>query len=386
MTMPSFRFVPATLPPEAPALRAEVRQFIAEERERGSFRPQPGSWGRFDTALARRVGARGWIGMPWPKKYGGQGRSMLERYVVYEELLGVGFPIRAFYPPDRQVGPLILKYGSEELKLKYLPRMAAGECGCAVGFSEPDSGSDLAAIRTMATKVEGGWRVQGQKVWISNAHRCELLSMLLRTRPLEADHHKGLSRFLVDMSTPGITVRPIIDMTGSHVFNEVIFDQVFVPDNMVLGKVDDGWRMLGHELAYERSTPDQWLAFFETLKLLIDELGPSPSQKEREVIGRFVSHLWTLREMSLSIAGMIDRGEVPNVEAAIVKDLGTTLDQEVPHAARLLVDEETLGTATGDSVFNRFLNHDILFAPCLSIKGGTREILRNAIARGLGLR
>ena len=167
---------------------------------------------------------------------------------------------------------------------------------------------------------------------------------------------------------------------------DIGFHLSFVPDSMVLGKVGDGWSMMGSELAYERSTPDQWLAFFETLKLLIEQIGREPARHESEVIGRFVAHLWTLRGMSLSIAGMIDRGELPNVEAAVVKDLGTTLDQEVPHAARALISEDVRGKAAPDSLFNQFLRHDLLFSPSLSIKGGTREILRNAIARGLGLR
>ncbi len=385
MSTSGFRFTPALLPPEAVALRKEVRQFIAEELASGAFVPGPGSFARFDPALSRKIGKRGWIGMTWPKKYGGQERSMLESYVVYEELEAAGFPIRTFHPADRQVGPLIMHFGAEALKLKYLPKIAAGELTCAIGLSEPDSGSDLAAIRTAATKVEGGWRVNGQKVWISFAHKAQLLNLLLRTSPKEQDRHAGVSRFLLDLSAPGVSIRPIVNMTGRHEFNEVVFKDVFVPDDMVLGKVGDGWKLLGSEMAYERSGPDRWLVSFETLKQLIDQIGPEAGQHECAVTGRFVAHLWTLREMSLSIAGMLERGELPSVEAAVVKDLGTTFDQEIPHGARALVTEEARAIAP-DSPFNAFLRYDLLCAPSLSLKGGTREILRNVIARELGLR
>lgn len=385
MSTAGFRFTPAVLPPETVALREEVRQFIAEELASGAFVPGPGGFTRFDSALSRKIGERGWIGMTWPKKYGGHERSMWESYVAYEELEAAGFPIRTFHPADRQVGPLILQFGTEELKLKYLPRIAAGELTCAIGLSEPDSGSDLAAIRTAATKVEGGWRVNGRKVWTSYAHKAQLLNMLLRTSPKEQDRHAGVSRFLLDLSSPGVSIRPIVNMTGRHEFNEVVFDDVFVPDEMVLGKVGDGWRLLGNEMAYERSGPDRWLVSFDTLKQLIDLITPDKEKCECAVTGRLVAHLWTLRQMSLSVTGMLERGELPSVEAAVVKDLGTTFDQEVPHAARSLVTEEARAIAP-DSQFNAFLRYDLLFAPSLSLKGGTREILRNAIARELGLR
>ena len=386
MALPSFRFKKTQLPANAPRLRDEVRSFVANERALGTFVPGPGSWTRFDADMSARIAARGWIGMTWPKKYGGHERSALERYVVTEELLAAGVPLRAHYSADRQVGPLILQFGTEKQKDKYLPLIAAGKCACAIGLSEPDSGSDLAAMRTRAVKVPGGWSVEGRKMWIGQAHKAQLLNLFARTSAPEESRHSGVSRFLVELSSPRIIVRPIINLRGDHDYNEVVFDGTFVSDDMVVGQVGQAWSQLGSDLAYERSAPDRWLGAFETMKQLIDQVGPQAGAREREATGRLVAHLWTFREMSLSIAGMLDRGELPSVEAAVVKDLGTLFDQEVPHVARALVTEEMRAALPMGHPFEAFLEHDLLYAPSLSIKGGTREMLRNAIARGLGLR
>ena len=381
-----FRFSQIRLPDATERLRLEVREFINRLRSDGLFAPGPSSWNRLDFDLSARIGAKGWIGMTWPKKYGGHERSALERYVVTEEFLAAGVPIKAHYAADRQVGPVILQFGSERLKSLYLPQIAAGKCCCAVGMSEPDSGSDLFAIRTHGSKVDGGWRVEGRKVWTTIAHRSHLMVLLLRTSPQTEDRRAGMSRFLVDMTWPGIIVKPIENMVGKNDFNEVIFDGVFVPDDMVLGEPGAGWVQVGSELAYERSSPDRWLGSFETLTQAIDNLGPDAGALSNQSIGRIVSHLWTLRNMSISVAHTLETGAIPAIEAAVVKDLGTALDQEIPHLIRALVGEETGGALDPGHLLNTCLEYDLLFGPALSIKGGTREILRNAIAKGLSLR
>ena len=386
MVMPSFRFAKTSFPHAATELRAQVRQFVVDQEACGSFVPGPGSWTRFDADMSAKIGAQGWIGMTWPKRYGGHERSALERYVVTEELLAAGVPLRAHYSADRQIGPLILQFGNEEQKRKFLPLIAAGKCACAIGLSEPDSGSDLAAMRTRATRVDGGWRVEGRKMWIGHAHKAQILNLFLRTSSTEESRHSGISRFLIDMSWPGITVRPIINLHGDHDYNEVVFDDLFVPDNMVVGEIGQAWSQLGSDLAYERSAPDRWLGAFETLKCMIDELARRPGPRQEEACGRLVAHLWTFREMSLSIAGMLERGQLPNVEAAVVKDLGTAFDQEIPNVARSFFSESMRADLDDDNLFEAVLDYDLLYAPSLSIKGGTREMLRNAIARGLGLR
>ncbi len=383
----SFRFDPVELPPKAEELRQEVRAFLKEEADAGRFSPGHGRGG-FSRAFSRRVGARGWIGMTWPKAYGGQARSQLERYVVIEEMLAAGAPTRAHSTADRQSGPVILRYGREEIRRQILPRIAAGELCFCIGLSEPNSGSDVFAASTRATKTDGGWRVNGRKIWTSNAHEADYMIALLRTSPPTKENRRhGLSQFLVAMNTPGIATRPILNLTGAHDFNEVVFDDAFLPDSHLIGEVDMAWKQATDELAYERSGPDRWIETLACLTELVRVAGEAPGERLAEGIGRQVAHLATLRRMSLSVAGMLQAGKTPAVEAAVVKDLGTNFEQALPDKVRLLAPQ------TGDSQpganddrFAEALAYATLIAPKLTIQGGTREVLRGIIARGLGLR
>ena len=386
MSNTDFRFEPAQMPPNTASLRREVRDFLDQMQKKGLYKPGPHGWSEGSREFSRALGRRGWIGMTWPKRYGGHERSALERYVVTEELLANGAPLRGHWSADRQNGPLILQFGNEWQKETFLPKFAAGEATCAIGLSEPDSGSDLAAIRTRGVKVDGGWKVNGSKIWTSFAHFSHYMTMLLRTGSQPENRHAGVSRFLIDLSWKGITIRPVINMAGEHDFNHVIFDDVFVPDNMVIGEVDGAWKQLGAELAHERSAPDRWTFALHLLRHLVDKIGRQPDRGQAQSIGRLVSHLWTLQNMSASIAGMLDRGLNPGVEASIVKDLGTHYEQEIPHLARALVDEGRRAGLPDSDPFNATLRLMLLMAPSITIRGGTREILRNAIARGLGLR
>ncbi|HET7159642.1 MAG TPA: acyl-CoA dehydrogenase family protein, partial [Burkholderiales bacterium] len=327
------------------------------------------------------------IGMTWPKAYGGHERSSLERYVVTEELLAAGAPVRAHWLADRQFGPLLLAAGSEEQKRTYLPRIAAGECYVCVGMSEPDSGSDLASIRTKAEKVEGGWRINGRKVWTSYAHRAHLMNLFARTTPFDERHrHEGVTQFIVDLNWPGITIKPIINLAGDHDFNEVLFEDVFVPHDRVIGEVGNGWQQVSGELAHERAGSERWLNAYGVLVHLLDSAGDHPDRAAAEKIGRLVTHLWTLHRMSFSIAGMLNQGITPAVEAALVKDLGNQFDQDIPEVARQVLQEEQRACLPQEDRFNEMLDRALLYAPSYPIRGGTREILRGIIARGLGLR
>ncbi len=382
--MHQFSFEPVKFPPAAEALRREVRAFIAEEVARGTFTPSKNSWSTFDASFSKKAGERGYIGMVWPKKYGGHERSALERYVMTEEMLAGGAPVGGHWVADRQSGNQILRNGSERAKATILPKICAGECFFAIGMSEPDSGSDLAAVRTRAVKVEGGWKISGTKVWTSNAHRSHYLIALVRTAPKEEDRHAGLTQFIIDLSKPGVTVRPIYNLYNGHDFNETVFDEYFVPDDMVMGGVGQGWKMVTGELAFERSGPDRFLSTYQLLAQSIRALGPDPDDRAANEIGRFVAHLATLRRMSSSVAGQLQKGAQPNVEAALVKDVGTTFEREVPEVFRhLIATEPTLNR--GES-YPELLGMTMLRAPGFTIRGGTREILRGIIARGLGLR
>ena len=332
----NIHFDPVRLPREAQALREEVREFLAEEIAAGSFNPhgKAGSNG-FDRAFSEKVGAKGWIGLTWPNKYGGQERSFLERYVVTEEFLVANAPTRGHFVADRQSGPMLMKYANEDICMDVLPRICRGECCFCIGMSEPGSGSDLFAAKTRAEKSGGGWRVNGTKVWTSSAHHADYMIGLFRTSPPRQDNRRhGLTQFLVDMTLPGITVNPVQQMTGEHDFNEVVFDDVLIPGTHMLGEVDMAWKQATSELAYERSGPERFLETFYVLTGLVRLLGETPDLRAAEGIGRLVAQLHTLRRMSVSVNGMLQAGKEPVLEGSIVKDIGTLWEQALPGIAR----------------------------------------------------
>ena len=380
-----LRFPPVRLPPEAETLRAEARAFLATEIASGAIDPVGGK--AFDREFSRRVGARGWIGMTWPKRYGGHERSFLERHVVSEEMLAANAPTQSHFVADRQSGPMLLRYADEETRRAILPRIVRGECTFCIGMSEPESGSDLFAAKARAEPASGGgWTLTGRKVWTSYAHRADYMIGLFRTAPpTETDRRYGLSQFLIDMSAPGIEVTPIPFMTGGHEFNEVAFDGARVPENALLGKPGMAWEQATSELAFERSGPERFLETYNVLAALIRSVGRSPDLRAAEGLGRLTAQLNTLRRMSIAVAGMLAEGKEPALEAALVKDLGANWAQALPAAARELaafvprMEENRPG-------FEAILAEATLLAPKLTIQGGTREILRGIVARGLGLR
>lgn len=382
--MLGFDFDGVRFPPAAEEARTRVRAFLEAERAAGRIVPHRGTWSTFDAGFTRRLGEAGFIGVTWPKVYGGQEASSLARFVITEEMLAAGAPCAAHWVADRQSGPQILKHGTERAKQEILPAICRGECTFGIGMSEPGSGSDLASVRTRATLVDGGWRIDGQKIWTTNAHNVTYLIVLARTGDAGPSRHEGLTQFIVRMDSPGIEVRGIQDMAGNHEFNEVFFDGCFVPNDMMLGKEGSGWDLVTGELAFERSGPDRFLSDFQLFVALVDKVGPTPDRMSAVEIGRMFSELSALRRMSTSIAGMLDEGAQPLVEAAIVKDLGTSFEQALPETARRLVPEEA-DRDTGE-VYGEALAETMLRAPCFSLRGGTREILRGMIARGIGLR
>lgn len=365
-------------PPDEAGLRAEVRAFLREHAAGWTTIDWARSWIGFDREFSRAVGARGWIGMTWPKPYG-HARSQIERYIVVEEMLAAGAPVAAHWIADRQSGPLILSRGTDEQKQALLPGIVRGETAFCIGMSEPDSGSDLASVRSRATQVDGGWRLDGRKVWTTNAHNCDFMIALFRTSPAESDNrHAGLTQFIVDLRSSGVEIREIRDLTGEHHFNEVLFDGVFVPDGMLLGAPGDGWKQVTAELANERSGPERYLSAFPLLKESFRQ-ADGDSDAAVQTAGEMVARHATLRAMSLSVAGMLDSGADVAQQAAIVKDLGTTMEQEIPDAVRRLVPAP-------DPELEDMLNYVTCAAPTYSIRGGTRQIMRGIIARGLGVR
>jgi acyl-CoA dehydrogenase len=375
---------PVDLPARAAELRARVRAFLAEERAADAWRPRADVWlSGWDERFSRELGRRGWLGMTIPEEYGGAGASPLDRYVVTEELLAAGAPVAAHWVADRQIGPSLLRFGTEAQRRRFLPGIVAGEVYFGIGMSEPDAGSDLAAVRTKAEKVDGGWELTGTKVWTSGAHHAHAFFALARSSPRdENNRHAGLSQFLVELDSPGVQIRPIPLLTGAHHFNEVVFDRVFVPDEMVFGEIGAGWKQVTSELAFERSGPERFLSTYPLLAALVGELAGTTGH-ERE-IGSLVSRLWALRRMSLAVAGSLASGQAPELAAAVVKDLGTRYEGEIIDAARLLVSIPPDPGA--ESGYPRLLADAVLHAPGFTLRGGTNEVLRGIVARGLGLR
>lgn len=379
--MQAFAVHPFYAPNNAERIRAELRAFLRANMPADDPVRRVNCWTTFDADFSHALGRAGYIGMLWPKVYGGHDRDPLERYIVLEELLAAGAPVGAHWIADRQTGPLLLRYGTEEQREKYLPLMAKGNTYACIGLSEPNSGSDLASVQTSARRTEEGWVLNGQKVWTTGAHASHVMLALVRSEA-GSERQRGLSQFLIHLDTPGVTVRPIMDMFGGQDFNEVFFEDVLIPHGALVGVEGQGWKQATAELALERSGPERYLSSHALLKELIDVAGPDAPQEIIATIGSLVAQMWTLRQMSMSVAAKLAAGHDPMIEASIVKDLGNTFEQELPLAVQAVVDAEL----TDETLLARMLAMLLQVSPSFSLRGGTREILRGIIARGLGLR
>ncbi|HCB33766.1 MAG TPA: acyl-CoA dehydrogenase [Acidimicrobiaceae bacterium] len=383
-----MQFTPTELTAGELDLQQEVRDFLAAELPPGSHEPCLGMAARHDRGFSARMAARGWVGMALPSEWGGSDRTAVERFVVVEEMLRWGAPVGHHWVADRQTGNVILKFGTDEQRRRFLPAICRGELGFSIGMSEPDSGSDLASVSTRAERADGGWLVNGTKIWTSNAHLNDWFICLLRTAPVVDDNkHAGLSQFLVDLSSPGLSISPIPFLDGTHHFNEVTFDDVFVPDADVVGEPGMGWRQNTTEMAYERGGPDRWLSPFSTVEQLMRECaapalaGTPLADAAASLFGELAARWWAVRNLSLSVARLIDEGRAPSVESALVKELGTRFEQEVVEAMVTLVDMEC--SPDSASLFERMLAQCVVTFPGNTIRGGTIEILRSVAAKGL---
>lgn len=375
----------AALPPEAEAFRSEVKEFLAREMPRAPPEVRSRSWLFFDAEFSRKLAARGWVGATLPAQYGGAELDPFSRFVLVEELLAVGAPVGAHWIADRQSGPLLLRYGTEAQKQFYLPRICSGEIFFCIGMSEPNAGSDLASVGSRAVRTEKGWKLNGRKVWTTNGHKCDYSIALVRTSGTTADRHAGLSQFVVDLKLPGITVRPIVDLTGDAHFSEIFFDDVELSEDALIGEEGGGWQQVTAELAFERSGPERIYSSIVLLDRWMQWLrANSGSETDVELAGRFAAHLATLRQMSISVTAKLAQGDSPVVEAALVKDIGTEFEQAIPTLIEASVGADPARPPDDEMV--RTLAFVSQMAPTFSLRGGTREILRGMIARGLGLR
>jgi alkylation response protein AidB-like acyl-CoA dehydrogenase len=359
------------------ALRERVRTVIADWRRAGRFTPTCDAWLRgHDPDFSRVLAREGWIGMTWPAPFGGGEHTNLARLVVTEELLRSGAPVAAHWMGDRQIGPAILRYGSPELQREYLPRITTGEVTFCLGMSETEAGSDLASVRTTAVAVEGGFRITGRKIWTSHAHRCTHAYVLARS-DRSAPKHEGLSEFIVELSAPGVEVRPILDLCGDHHFNEVTFDDVFVPEGHLLGRLGNGWTQVTEQLAFERGGMERLLS---TYPLLTATVAAADTAFAHTATGAAMAQLAAMRRIAWRIALAIDAGQAPIMVAATLKDLGTAFERDVTDVARCVLDIEADPAADGHA---GLLASGVLASPGFTIRGGTTEVLRTIIAKGL---
>lgn len=374
--------------PELAKLRGSLREFLVADSAEFGWEPHVDAWlSSWDEQFSARLGDAGFLGLTIPPEYGGHGLGHLHRYVVTEELLASGAPVAAHWIADRQVGPGLLSYGTEEQRRRILPGIAAGRYFSAIGMSEPQAGSDLAAAAARATRTDGGWILSGTKVWTSGAHLCHQIVVLVRTSPLDPQRrHAGFSQFIVPTDSPGIDISPIVLMSGEHHFNEVTFNEVFIDDTNLLGEEGDGWRQVTAELSFERSGPERILT---TAPLLIALLRVLSAQDDLDdhaaaAVGGLVARLISLRQLSVSVARALAAGQSPVNEAALVKDLGTRFEQESVDLAADLLSYAQSGPAR-DHVA-AMVDVARVHAPLFTLRGGTNEVLRGMVARGMGLR
>jgi alkylation response protein AidB-like acyl-CoA dehydrogenase len=373
-------FAPARLPDDAVALAAEVRAFLAAEPAGRTPVDRARTWTAWDPDFSRRLASRGFVGLTLPHRYGGRGLSPFHRFAVVEQLLVAGAPIAAHWIGDRQSAPLLMKFGTEAQRQRFLPAICRAEVSFCIGMSEPEAGSDLASVRTRAARDGAGWRLSGRKLWTTHGSRADWMIALVRTSGEAADRQQGLSQFLVDLKASGVSARPIALQTGDEEFAEIGFDDVALDADALVGAEGEGWAQVNAELAFERSGPERIHSATVLLDLWAAGLGDSPDPRDLDLLGRLTARLATLRAMSVALTARLADGASPVVEAALLKDLGTGFEQSVPAriAERLAADPPPELAAT--------LAYLQALSPVFSLRGGTREILRGMIARGLGLR
>lgn len=380
MSISEFQY--ARIPQEAEALRQQVRQFIAVELADRTALQRSESWMGYDANFSRRLAEQGWLGMSLPAAYGGSEAGLFARYVVIEELLAAGAPVAAHWMADRQSGPLIMRYGTDEQKERYLKPICQGRAFFCIGMSEPNSGSDLASVSSRARREGDHWVLNGRKLWTTNAHRSDYMIALVRTSDAPDSRHQGLSQVIIDLKAAGVTVRPIKDLSGASHFNEVFFDDVVLADDAIIGQEGNGWQQVMAELAIERSGPERYLSTMALAKVLIDAVGRSPDQLQAVEIGKIYARLKTLRNMSIAVTSALVEGKDPAWAASCVKDLGTLLEQDMSKIAQKIIASAPYSEGGDD--YSAVLALTMQMAPSFSLRGGTREILRGIIARGIG--
>lgn len=378
--------------------RQEVRTFLQQELDRGTFSVGLNSFVEAcSKPFSQKMAAKGWIGMTWPTAYGGQGKTYVERSILMEELMRVQAPISFHFMGDRQVGPALIHFGKDEQKKAYLPRIVSAEISFCLCFSEPDAGSDLAAVRTTALEKEDCYLLNGQKVWTSGAHNADYGWVLARTnRDPSVPKHKALSEFIVDLKTPGVFIRPIINMAGIHSFNEIFIQDVRVSKECLVGEKDHGFYQIMAQVDYERAGIERLMQNYPIYEYVLRYV------KETKRDGRNLWHDPVVRnrladlEITFQIGRLLcywvawtmDQGKIPNYEAAVCKVFCTGYEQRLTDVStQILGPQAQLLPGSKVAPYNGAVCESFLWSPSFTIQGGADEILKGIIAtRGLGLK
>jgi alkylation response protein AidB-like acyl-CoA dehydrogenase len=364
-----------TLSPDERAFRDEIREWLREHHPG----PEPdGTEAQFEHRLAwqRALNDAGYAGISWPKEFGGRGATLMEQTIFNEELVLARAPSPANILGLVMGGPVVITHGTDDQKRRFLAPILSGDEIWCQGFSEPDSGSDLASVRTRGEHVDGGWRITGQKVWTSYAHRAAWCMLLARTS--DDARYRNLTYFICDMRQPGVTVRPLRQITGETEFNEVFFDSAFVADENVIGRPGEGWNIALTTLMFERpglgvvSALGMKIALGE-LAALIRDRGLASDAATRRRFGKLVVDVEALRLNGYRGLSRAQHDGVPGPEGSMVKIQWATANQALSELAADVLGADAL---TIDPLWT----HRLLRARANSIEGGTSEIQRNILA------
>jgi len=384
---------------EQEAFRQKVREFVTGELEAGVFSiTSKALVGERSLLFSRKMAEKGWIGLTWPGEYGGQGRGYVDKMILYEELFRVQAPVGYHFLAERQVGPALMEFGSDWQKGFFLPKIVRADEGvmfCLL-FSEPNAGSDLVAVSTSARRDGDYYIINGQKVWTSEAHQADHGWVLAKTSSDKSvPPHQTCSEFIVDMKSPGITVRPIINMVGEHSFNEVFFDDVKIHKRYLVGRENAGFKQIMAQVDYERSGIERIMQNFPVYEQLLGYVKKMDMGNRGEAFNTWVRDEMAQLEIEQNVgrllcyrtAWLIDQGKKPTAEAALCKAFCTGYEQRLNDiATRIIGPAALIRQGTQWSPLEVDLASCYLWGPSYTLQGGTVEILKNIIAyRGLGL-
>jgi alkylation response protein AidB-like acyl-CoA dehydrogenase len=387
-----------TFTPEQEAFRQEVRNFISQSWEPPppSARPGDDATAAATSAYEKKLAQKGWLTMAWPKEYGGLAASHMEQLIFREESSYIGAP-GAGGQGISMVGPCLMVHGTEEQKREHLPRIANAEVKWAQGFSEPGSGSDLASLQTRAIRDGDDFIINGQKIWTSEAHHASWVHVLTRTNP-DAPKHRGISYFLVDMKSPGVTVRPLVNILGDHEFNEVFFEDVRVPASNMMGEENRGWYVATTLLDFERSGVHWSGTARRTVEELADYAREMPGRSGsktlyhdrgiREGLAELRIEAECSRLLSYRVVWMQSQQLIPNYEASMSKMFGSELSQRVANFGMHMIGlpSQRVDPADPSAPLRATIGRSYMRSVPSTIAAGTSEVQRNIIAtRGLGL-